>query len=132
MPPRNRKSRLGEHALPLVFAGIAVWAIGALMVRVFPVLFESRWRTLALLFAMVPLAEIALMVLGAVLGLERAKRLPAAAWLGIVIIGCHALALVLWPTLYGADALVVHHGAAWLAWTGAAPILCAWIAAERQ
>jgi hypothetical protein len=134
MPPTsmNRTGRLGEHALPLALAGIGLWVIAALIVRVLPGVFESRWRTLLALFAAVPLAEVLLMVLGAVLGIDRPKRLPAAAFLAIIVIGCHVLTLVLWPSLYGADALVVHHGGAWLAWAGMAPVLCAWLASERR
>jgi hypothetical protein len=134
MPPTsmNRTGRLGEHALPLALAGIGLWVIATLIVRVLPGLFESRGRTLLALVAAIPMAELLLMLLGAMLGIERGKRLPAAACLAIVVIGCHALALVLWPSLYGAEPVVVHHGGAWLAWAGIAPVLCAWLAAERR
>jgi hypothetical protein len=134
MPPTsmNRTGRLGEHALPLMLSGIGLWVIGALIVRILPGLFESQWRTLLALVVAIPTAELLLMLLGAMLGIERAKRLPAAACLAVVVIGCHALALVLWPGLYGAEPMVVHHGGAWLAWAGIAPVLCAWLAAERR
>ncbi len=130
--PMNRAGRLGEHALPLVLAGIGLWVIGALLVRVLPGLFESRWRTLLALLVTIPAAELLLMLLGAMLGIERDKRLPAAACLAIVVIGCHALALVLWPGLYGGEPIVVHHGGAWLAWAGISPVLCAWFRAELR
>lgn len=134
MPPTsmNRSGRLGEHGLPLVLAAILLWVIGALVVRVMPGVFDRRWTTLLAMLAAIPAAELLLFVLGALLGIERGKRLPAASVLGVVVIGCHALALVLWPGMYGAEAVVVHHGGAWLAWAGIAPVLCAWFAAERR
>lgn len=134
MPPTsmNRTGRLGEHALPLALAGVGLWVIGSLVVRALPGLFESRWQTLVALLASVLAAEALLILLGTMLGIERAKRLPAAAWLGVIVIGCHALALVVWPDVYGTDALAVLRGAGWLAWTGIAPTLCAWIAFERK
>ena len=134
MPPTsmNRTGRLGEHTLPLALAGLGLWVIGALVVRILPGVFESRWQTIVALLLAIPAAEALLILLGTMLGIERAKRLPAAAWLGIVVMGCHALAMVVWPDAYGAEALAALRGAAWLAWTGVAPILCAWIAFERK
>lgn len=134
MPPtsRNRNGRLGEHTLPLALAGIGLWVIGALIVRVLPGVFESRWQTLAALLLAIPAAEVLLIGLGALLGIERAKRLPAAAWIGIVVVACHALAMVVWPDSYGPDALAALRGSAWLGWMAVAPTLCAWIAFERK
>jgi hypothetical protein len=130
-PSLNRKGRLGEHALPLGLAAVLLWLVGALMVRVLPGVFESRWRTLVACLALVPLAELMLLLLGAVFGLEPAKRLPAAAWLGIVMLACHVMALVLWPQLYGTDDATVRHGTAWLMWAAATPIASAWFRHER-
>lgn len=134
MPPTsmNRSGRLGEHALPTALAGVGVWLVLALVIRVVPGVFEKRWTTLVAMLVAVPLAELLLMLMGALLSVERGKRLPVAAFLSVSIIGCHALALVLWPGLYGAEPLGVHHGGAWLAWAGVAPVLCASLAAERR
>ena len=127
----KRTSRLGEHVLPLALAGIGLWVIGALIIRVLPGVFESRWQTFAALFAVVPAAELLLIGLGTLLGIERTKRLPAAAWLGVVVMACHATAMVVWPDSYGPEALAALRGSAWLTWAAVAPTLCAWIAFER-
>lgn len=129
--PRQLHGRIGEHALPLACAGLALWLIGALVIRLQPALFESRWLALAALVAAIPMAEVTLLTIGALLDIERRKRLPAAAFLGAVIIACHALALVAWPSLYGEPSLSSLRGAGWLAWAAVCPTLSAWFWAER-
>jgi hypothetical protein len=129
--PIHRKGRLGEHTLPLALAGILLWLIAALAVRVLSGVFDSPWRSLGACLAMIPLAELVLLTFGAMLGIERRARLPAAAWLGIVVIACHTLGLMLWPQLYGADPAVVRHGAAWLGWAAICPAANAWFWSER-
>jgi hypothetical protein len=122
--------RLGEHTLPLAITALTLALLMALIIRSLPALFESRGRLLALLAAMLPLAEALLFVLGIVLGLERAKRLPAAAFVGAIVLAVHALALLWWPSLYGVDETIVRHGAAWCMWSVACLVAAAWYAAE--
>jgi hypothetical protein len=126
----RRKTALGEHALPLGVTGVALWLIGALVVRSLPGAFESRWWLL-LLFLLMPLAVWTLLaVVGTILNLERPKRLGAAALLATVALTCHGVALVWWPTLYGSDELIVRHGAAWLTYGFAVIVGLAWYGAE--
>ena len=49
---------------------------------------------------------------------------------GVALV-CHTLAIVWWPSLYGADETIVRHGTAWLVWTFAAMVGAAWYFAER-
>ena len=127
-----KKQRLGEHALPIALAGVGLWLAAALLVRALPGVFEGRVQTLIAMLLLFPAAEIGLRVLSAILGIERTKGLPAGALLGMIVVLCHGLALVLWPSLYGAGIETAGHGAAFVAWAGAAPVLCAWYAAERR
>lgn len=127
----NRKGQLGEHALPLGLAAILLWLIAALAIRALPGAFESKWWTLVACLAMIPIAELTLLILGVAFGLERNKRLPAAAWLGLVVIACHSLTLLFWPSLYGSAETTVRHGASWLAWAAICPVANARFWAER-
>ncbi len=128
----RNKLRLGEHAFPLAIAALALWLVAALAVRALPGLFESRVRVALLMLATVPFAELLLMTVGAILGFERPKRLPAAAWLALIGLAAHTLALVWWPTLFGTDEAIVRHGAAWIVWAFASVVGMAWIAAEKS
>lgn len=127
----RKKAKLGEHALPIAVTALLLWLVGALCIRSFPALFEARGRAMLAMLASIPLAAVILLVTDWILGLERNKALPAAALLAIIALACHVLALVWWPSLYGADEAVVRHGAAWLVWTFAAIVGSAWLSAER-
>jgi hypothetical protein len=129
-PAIRSKVRLGEHGLPLAIVGVALWLVAALVVRSFPGMFEGRWRLALMMLAMIPLAEVVLLLVGIVLGFERPKRLPAAALVAMVGLAMHALALVWWPSLYGTDEMIVRHGAAWIALAFAALVGMAWHARE--
>ena len=127
----RKKTKLGEHALPVTVTAVLLWLVGALCIHSFPALFEARGRVMLMMLAAVPLAIVILLVTDWILGLERNKALPAAALLAIIALACHVLALIWWPSLYGADEAIVRHGAAWLVWTFAAVVGAAWISAER-
>lgn len=127
----RKKTKLGEHALPLIVTALTLWLVAALCVRSFPSLFETRARLMLAMLAMLPIAELVLTIAGWIMGMERPKRLPAAALLAVVALACHALAVVWWPSLYGSDETVMRHGSAWLVWTFAAIVGAAWISAEH-
>lgn len=128
---RSKKAKLGEHALPITVTALLLWLVGALCVRSFPGLFEARSHVMLAMLVSVPLAVVIMLAMDWILGLERNKALPAATLLAVIALACHVLALIWWPSLYGADESIVRHGSAWLVWTFAAIIGAAWVSAER-
>lgn len=127
----SKKTKLGEHALPVTLTALLLWLVGALCIRSFPAMFDSRGQLMLAMLASIPIAVIVLIALDWIMGLERTKGLPAASLLAVVGLACHTIAIVWWPSLYGADETIIRHGTAWLVWTFAAMVGAAWYFAER-
>jgi hypothetical protein len=131
MARTRRTLQIGEHGLPLALTAIVAWMFAALTIRMLPSLFESRLKVVLLCAAMIVASELLLRLGGAVLGIDASKRVPPAAWFAAMLLLCHALAQLFWPSLYGHDETIVRHGSAWLMIAAICPILNARYAAER-
>jgi hypothetical protein len=131
MAKTQRKFQIGEHGLPLALTAIGAWLLAMLAIRLLPSLFENRPRVLLLCLVAIGASEVGLRLGGALLGVEASKRLPLAAWFAAVLLLCHALAQLFWPSLYGSDEMIMRHGNAWIMFAAICPILNARYWSER-
>jgi asparagine N-glycosylation enzyme membrane subunit Stt3 len=127
----RRLRRIGEHGLPLAAAACLAWLVAALVVRGLPGLFDGLGRTLAMCLAALLASDPLVRLAGAMLGIARAERAAPAGWFAACALCCHALALLVWPGIYGSDDSIARHGQAWLVFAAVSPVFVARFWAER-
>jgi hypothetical protein len=127
----RRRFQIGEHALPLGMAAMGAWLVSVLFARLASGLFEARWSVLLVCAATLLVTELLVRIAGTVLGIEESKRVAPAAWFAAILAICNALTLILWPSLYASNEVVVRHVSAWMTFAAISPILNAWFWAER-
>ena len=71
-----------------------------------------------------------MLAIGALLGLQRPQRLPAAVVLSAVVLLLTGVSLAAFPGIYGPDAVAMRIGAGWLVWSAALLLLSAWYASR--
>jgi hypothetical protein len=127
---RNRRGQLGEHVLPLTLAGALVWLVTALLVRIYPDPFAGGWLTFGMFVVSLPLAELIMLAIGGLLGLQRPQRLAAVVVLAAVVLLLTSVSMATIPWLYGAETTAARTAAAWIIWSAALLLLSAWYASR--